>query len=368
MKQTLLIIATFLGSSLFAQIDVTVSGNIFNTNSDSIYIAQFYGTHYKNFVGGKLDKEGNFQLSGKVPSPDYYVFRIGNEHINIILRDQSSLKIYGDGKQLDKFVNILGSDESAAMNEYLNNIRNWQARTDSAMQVIQKDPTKEEEINNYMTGEYQKFQGIQKSFIARNPNSAALYPAISVVDPNVDFVTYEGLVKQLIKGFPESPSVKQIEQQYLENVKRRSANDPLAPGKAAPDFEELMRDGVTTMKLSDLKGQVVLLDFWAAWCGPCRRENPFVVEMYNKYKDEGFTVMSVSLDKAKENWLAAIEQDKLVWPNHVSDLQYWNSKAAKLYGVSGIPFTVLIDREGKIINTKLRGEQLHDELKRIFGH
>ena len=121
-------------------------------------------------------------------------------------------------------------------------------------------------------------------------------------------------------------------------------------------------------KLSDLKGKVVLLDFWASWCGPCRRENPSVVKLYKKYKEDGFTVLSVSLDKTKAPWLAAIEKDELIWPYHVSDLGGWNSRVPKLYGVKGIPFTVLIDQEGNIIRTKLRGPDLETELARIFGH
>ena len=135
----------------------------------------------------------------------------------------------------------------------------------------------------------------------------------------------------------------------------------------APDFEEAMLDG-KLMKLSDLKGKVVLLDFWASWCGPCRRENPNVVNLYKKYNKDGFTVLSVSLDKSKSSWEAAIEKDNLIWPYHVSDLQQWNSKVAKQYVVHGIPFTVLIDQEGKIIKTKLRGTELENELKRLFGH
>jgi thiol-disulfide isomerase/thioredoxin len=127
-------------------------------------------------------------------------------------------------------------------------------------------------------------------------------------------------------------------------------------------------DGKTKMKLSDLRGQIVLLDFWASWCGPCRKENPNVVKLYAKYKDEGFTVMSVSLDKDKAAWEGAIAKDNLTWPNHVSDLQQWSSKVGAIYQVKGIPFTVLIDKEGKIVQTNLRGEALDVELKRIFGH
>ena len=106
----------------------------------------------------------------------------------------------------------------------------------------------------------------------------------------------------------------------------------------------------------------------AAWCGPCRRENPNVVQTYEKYKKDGFTIVSVSLDTDAQKWKNAIEQDQLSWPNHVSDLGGWNSKVAQLYKVSSVPFTVLIDREGHVIKTNLRGPALEEELKRIFGH
>mgnify|MGYP001382204914 CR=1 FL=1 len=115
------------------------------------------------------------------------------------------------------------------------------------------------------------------------------------------------------------------------------------------------------------KYKYVIVKFTASWCGPCRRENPTVVNLYNKYKDKGFTVMSVSLDKDLTKWLQAIEKDNLSWSNHVSDLKGWASKAGKEYGVSGIPFTVLIDREGKIIAKNLRGEELKNKLDLIFN-
>jgi thiol-disulfide isomerase/thioredoxin len=121
------------------------------------------------------------------------------------------------------------------------------------------------------------------------------------------------------------------------------------------------------MPLSSLKGQVVLIDFWASWCGPCRRENPHVVGLYNQYKDKGFTVYSVSLDQDKLRWENAILTDGLIWPNHVSDLAGWQNAAAKLYGVSSIPHTVLVDRNGNIVARNLRGEQLTAKLKELMG-
>jgi thiol-disulfide isomerase/thioredoxin len=112
---------------------------------------------------------------------------------------------------------------------------------------------------------------------------------------------------------------------------------------------------------------VVLIDFWASWCGPCRKENPTVVAAYAKYKDKGFTVYSVSLDNSKPNWLAAIEKDQLTWPNHVSSLAGWGTEILREYGINAIPFTVLIDREGKIVQTNLRGQMLLNKLQEIFG-
>jgi len=136
-------------------------------------------------------------------------------------------------------------------------------------------------------------------------------------------------------------------------------------GEIAPD---IMLKGVSgdTIKLSSLRGKVVLLDFWASWCGPCRQENPNVVRAYDKYVDKGFTVFSVSLDQDGEKWKQAIAKDNLKWSNHVSDLKGWSSSGASLYGVRSIPATFLLDKTGKIIAKNLRGEQLDEALKKLL--
>jgi thiol-disulfide isomerase/thioredoxin len=156
-------------------------------------------------------------------------------------------------------------------------------------------------------------------------------------------------------------------------------------GMDAPEIDLTSPDG-KNYKLSDLKGKVVLLDFWASWCGPCRRANPHVVEVYNKYKEKGFTVFSVSLDgidsrtktrypseaefkagleQSKKNWVAAIEKDQLAWPYHVSELTKWDTKAARTYGVTGIPKTFLINRDGKIAAVNPR-TTLEEELLKVL--
>ncbi len=137
-------------------------------------------------------------------------------------------------------------------------------------------------------------------------------------------------------------------------------------GVEMPDFVQNNADN-QPISLKSLRGKVVLIDFWASWCGPCRRENPSVVATYNKYKDKGFDILSVSLDSDKDRWLGAIQQDGLIWKNHVSDLKGWQNAVAGQYAVTSIPQTLLIDREGKLVARNLRGEQLGEALKQLLG-
>jgi peroxiredoxin len=155
-----------------------------------------------------------------------------------------------------------------------------------------------------------------------------------------------------------SPAVGRI--RYTINQSRSSML-----GAEAPDFSMNTPED-KPLSLKELRGQVVLVDFWASWCGPCRKENPAVVAAFTKYKEKGFNVLGVSLDSNKDRWLDAIKADNLTWP-HVSDLKGWQNDAAKLYSVTSIPQNVLLDREGRILARNLRGEQLEQKLAEVFG-
>lgn len=168
----------------------------------------------------------------------------------------------------------------------------------------------------------------------------------------------------LAKSFKElygadNPAVVQFLDQKLSSMAS------FVIGGEAPDITQDSPEG-QPVSLSQLRGKVVLIDFWASWCGPCRKENPHVKKLYAKYKDEGFEIFGVSLDRKKESWIGAIEKDGLPW-YHVSDLKGWQNEAAQLYGVRSIPQTVLLDAEGKIIARNLRGPSLDAKLKEIFG-
>lgn len=376
-KGLLLFFIATLYSGVFAQdkINVTVSGSIFNADFDSVKISHFFGKYYKDYLSVPIDKKGNFTIKGVLPSMDYYVLRVGKSQVHLILRDKSDLKVYGDGKKINQFCNIVNSDESDAMNKFSNRMDRWNVKSDSAMTAIKGDTAKAKAINDYMSKEFLNYQNERQEFIASNQNSPALIIALVGMNIENEFEAYEAIMNQIVTAFGNSPTVKEYAK-YVRGVKEKkiseakSADDAslLNPGKMAPAFEELGVDRKTTYSLASLRGKVVLIDFWASWCGPCRKENPNVVKTYEKYKNDGFTVMSVSLDTDKDKWNAAIKQDKLTWDNHVSDLGGWNSRVGKMYGVNSVPFTVLIDQEGKIINTNLRGEALENELRKIFNH
>ena len=200
-----------------------------------------------------------------------------------------------------------------------------------------------------------------QELILKNKDDIAVLMFLDNFPREKNMALHSEVIKALYAKYPNHQLVKE---RYAIETSPATATSvgAIAPDLAFPDPDGNIR------KLSDLRGKIVLLDFWASWCRPCRGENPHVVAMYQKYHDKGFEVFSVSLDRDKESWKRAIAADGLVWPNHVSDLKYWSSEAARTYGVSSIPSTFLLDQDGRIIAKNLRGESLTKALQQIFGN
>jgi peroxiredoxin len=209
-----------------------------------------------------------------------------------------------------------------------------------------------------------------ESLKAENPLSALYYAIGGITGTKEDVELLKNIVNNLRTKYPKSTYTSDLDNMATSmerEIATRENTQLVKEGSEAPNINLPNPDG-KNIELKSLRGKVVLLDFWASWCGPCRRENPNVVNIYNKYKDKGFTVYSVSLDRpgAKENWKEAIAADHLTWPNHVSDLQHWNSAAGRAYGIQSIPHTFLLNKDGVIVAMDLRGEALEPAIKKYL--
>ncbi len=336
--------------------------------------------------------EGEFSTSVNFDSLTF-LFAYVTEQFNIPLLvnpgDQVELEIIADGPEPD--YKVSGSYESEAIKDILgiteaamnkvdslsNLLRNAQDSGNFAILRAQLDAS----YNDIMENAATQF----RSRIDEKPGDMAnIYifsqgvgnrPILSVQDNFEYLEKVSNGIKESYPGHPITISFSEdtdrMREQVAQQKRMEEVQKSISAGSQVPEIS-LPDPSGNVRKLSDLRGKVVLVDFWAAWCRPCRIENPNVVRMYNEYKDQGFDVFSVSLDglpnqqNPKQLWVEAIEQDGLVWENHVSDLKGWETQAVATFGFQGIPYTVLVDRDGKIIETNLRGSALEEKLKEVL--
>lgn len=332
-----------------------LSGRI--DNADGLESAILY--EGETFVDSiTLADNGSFYMEGTASEPTLYELHVEQESYMLILENGDQVEFNADLNTPAQYT-VKGSENSIKLQE-LNQMRDkFQAFQMNLQSEFQERINKGEEHavvqndliakNDLYTSELSE-QVLQ--FSQDNEDNLAGFFGMLVlysIDPTGQeevLVTYAEKAKDL---FPNNLTAQSFAA-HMEEIK------PLSIGQIAPDFGSPTPDG-KEVKLSDLRGQYVLLDFWAAWCTPCRHENPNIVEQYHQYKDKGFTVFGVSLDRDREAWLKAIKDDKLEW-TQVSELKMWDSEVGRLYNITAIPASFMIDPDGKIVGKNLRGPAL----------
>jgi thiol-disulfide isomerase/thioredoxin len=362
---------------------VEISGIIENAAGKTLYLNAFINNAPVIIDSVTIKKNGKFKLAVNVVKPDFYSIGFSKQDYALLVLDSVNtgevINFNADGSKIMETYSVSGSKDSEIVKTlvlHLSNHSKWKTEYAKGLKDPKFTPQQKAETKRKLDSLDKNFILKRDQFINKNYKSLAVLTAMGYLNPQTDLALYKKIEEGLAESVPNTSyhialetQVKQIETQKEMRKKEAEERERLeqlsAIGSIAPELNFPNPDG-KIITIESLRGNYVLIDFWASWCRPCRAENPNVVKLYNEYKDKGFTVFSVSLDKDKNRWLGAIKQDNLYWPNHVSDLKQWKSEAVKTYGFTGIPFTVLIDQEGQIIAKNLRGAALENKVKELL--
>lgn len=337
----------------------SIRGTFEGASERPVYLQYLTATEMKNMDTVLTNDKGAFEFELSLVSAGYY--RVGLNENNmcvLIVKPKDKVKVTAKAEDIYSTYEVENSEESQRLKD-LNALLVPRDSINMALQNAQmmRDQAKFQEVLAVYDPVLANVNDEVKAFIDEDPATLSALAAVQNLNIEQDYAYFTKVIDALESEVSENEFYQAMRAQV--NAQRK-----LAIGSPAPEIALPQANG-DELKLSDLKGQYVLIDFWASWCGPCRKENPNVVRVYNKYHDQGFEILGVSLDKNQKSWLNAIEQDGLKW-RHVSDLKYWGSEVVPEYQIKGIPLTYLVDPEGNIIGKNLRGQSLENKLAQIF--
>ncbi|HMN04399.1 MAG TPA: TlpA disulfide reductase family protein [Flavobacteriales bacterium] len=353
----------------------TITAQIDGGAGKMLYFDKFVGNKPVHVDSVKLDADGKGVIGLPAMPLDFYSLSFGGEDIFVLLLDSNeSMTLSARANSLQDPISYEGSAHTALLHGYFADAKAYEDEVGQLAERLKTNRNDSAAMVRYaqVNGE---FGDHTRRFIREHMTSPAVLAAVNRLNMQQELPLMQQVKDSLRKSIPHSEyfssyrdqvdrTAQQLEA-YRQQEEQQAMLDNLIPvGGPAPDFTQDTPEG-KPLSLSSLRGNVVLIDFWASWCRPCRMENPNVVKVYEKYHKKGFEILGVSLDKDKGAWTAAIKQDGLPW-KHVSDLQFWNNAVAQQYGVSAIPYTVLLDREGKVIAKNLRGPSLEAKLAELF--
>ena len=362
-----------------------ISGTLKNpVSGEYIFLDEMKANELKTIDSMKVPDDGTFSFNKEIKFPSFYLLKINNNNYLTMLvepGEKISLNAYHDSLNYPE--SVTGSKGTESMAEYNRTLRNTINRltglTKTYMQNVNSPqlPALMESLDSTAQTYLSEINLYTKSYIDKNLTSlvslVALYqqvaPNVYVLNPARDLEYFVKVDSSMSIHYPEYEPVTALHEQVQKMVASIQEEPGIAPdstaGSKTPEISLPTPQG-DTIKLSSTRGSVVLLGFWASWCAPCRKENPNLVKAYNLYHRKGFQIYQVSLDKTKEAWMKAIEDDQLGKWIHVSDLKYWNSVVIPLYKIESIPFNFLLDKEGGVIARNLRGDQLQKKLAELF--